>query len=163
MNLAKDKLIVALDVDSVQRARELISALRDDVGMFKVGSQLFTAVGPAIVCEIVNSGSRVFLDLKFHDIPNTVASAAVEAARLGVSIFNIHAAGGSEMMQRAADAVTEVSQREGLPRPKVIAVTLLTSTDASVLAAAGVTSTVDQQVRALARLAEASGLDGVVV
>jgi len=162
MNLAKDKLIVALDVDSVQRARELISALRDDVGMFKVGSQLFTAVGPAIVREIVNSGSRVFLDLKFHDIPNTVAGAAVEAARLGVSIFNIHAAGGSEMMQRAADAVREISQSEGLARPNVIAVTLLTSADASVLAATGVTSTVDQQVRALARLAEASGLDGVV-
>src|SRR5882762_6046922 len=153
---AKHKLIVALDVDSVQRARELFSVLREHVGMFKIGSQLFTAVGPPIVREIVNSGSRVFLDLKFHDIPNTVAGASVEAARLGVSIFNIHAAGGSEMMQRAADAVTEVSQREGLAHPKVIAVTLLTSTDASVLAAAGVTSTVDQQVRALARLAEAS-------
>jgi len=115
-NQAKHKLIVALDVDTATRALELVNALRDDVGMFKVGSQLFTAIGPAIVREIVNSGSRVFLDLKFHDIPNTVAGAAVEAARLGVSIFNIHAAGGREMMQRAADAVREISQREGLAR-----------------------------------------------
>jgi len=162
MNHAKDKLIVALDVDSLQRARALVEILRDVVGMFKIGSQLFTAVGPTFVREIVSSGSRVFLDLKFHDIPNTVAGAAVEATRLGVSIFNMHAVGGSEMMRMAAEAVSEVSKRESLPRPRVIAVTALTSTDARVLAATGVTSSVEEQVLLLAKLAEASNLDGVV-
>lgn len=158
----KDKLIVALDVDNLQSARELVEILRDVVGMFKVGSQLFTAVGPTIVREIIDAGGRVFLDLKFHDIPNTVAGAAIEATRLGVSIFNVHAAGGSEMMRRAAQAVSEVSEREGHPRPRVIAVTELTSTDAQVLAATGVTASVEQQVLLLAVLAEASNLDGVV-
>jgi len=162
MNHANEKLIVALDVDSVERARELAGALHELVGMFKVGSQLFTAVGPTIVREIIRAGGRVFLDLKFHDIPNTVACAAVEATRLGVSIFNVHASGGSEMMRRTAEAVSEVSEREGLPRPRVIAVTVLTSTDARVLAAAGVPSSVNDQVRRLAQLAEASNLDGVV-
>lgn len=159
---AKDRLIVALDVDSLKRARELIAALQDIVGMFKVGSQLFTAAGPVIVREIVNAGAGVFLDLKFHDIPNTVAGAAIEAARLGVSIFNVHAAGGGEMMRRADAAVREICQRESLPRPRIIAVTALTSTDAEVLAAIGVTATVEQQVRTLAMLAHESNLDGVV-
>ena len=89
-------------------ARELVDALRGIVGMFKIGSQLFTAAGPGLVREIVSSGERVFLDLKFHDIPNTVAAAGVEATRLGVSIFNVHAAGGSEMMRRTAEAVANV-------------------------------------------------------
>lgn len=158
----KDRLIVALDVDTMKQARELVSALRDVVGMFKIGSQLFTAAGPNIVREIIKAGGSVFLDLKFHDIPNTVAGAAVEATRLGVSIFNVHAAGGSEMMRRAAEAARETAEREGLPRPHCIAVTVLTSTEASALAATGVTATVEQQVVLLAKLAEASTLDGVV-
>ena len=163
MNLStKNKLIVALDVDNLQRARDLVEMLRDVVALFKVGMQLFTATGPVIVREIINAGGRVFLDLKYHDIPNTVAAAGVEAARLGVSIFNLHAAGGPEMMQRTSAAVAEVSEREGFPRPRVIAVTLLTSMDARVLRATGVTSSVEQQVIARAKLAEASGLDGVV-
>ena len=99
--------------------------------MFKIGSQLFTEAGPKIVSEITGSGNGVFLDLKFHDIPNTVTCAAVAATRLGVSIFNVHAAGGREMMQSAADAVSEVATKEGLKRPSVIAVTVLTSSDAS--------------------------------
>ena len=90
-----NKLIVALDVDSAQKARELVSTLRGVAGMFKIGSQLFTAAGPDLVREIVSSGERVFLDLKYHDIPNTVAQAGVEATRLGVTIFNLHASGGS--------------------------------------------------------------------
>lgn len=163
MNLStKNRLIVALDVDNLQRARDLVEILRDVVAMFKIGMQLFTATGPVIVREIINAGGRVFLDLKYHDIPNTVAAAGVEAARLGVSIFNVHAAGGNEMMQRTREAVAEVSEREGFPRPRVIAVTLLTSMDARVLTATGVTSSVEQQAIALAKLAEASGLDGVV-
>lgn len=162
MEQPKNKLIVALDVDNLQRARDLLEILRDVVGMFKIGSQLFTAIGPGIVREIVNSGGRVFLDLKFHDIPNTVAGAAVEATRLGVSIFNVHAAGGSEMMRRAAAAVRETSEREALLRPQVIAVTALTSSDLQVLTDTGVTTSVEQQVLLLAKLAKASNLDGVV-
>src|SRR3954469_2961314 len=106
---AKDRLIVALDVETAREAFNLFCALRDLAGMFKIGSQLFTAEGPGIVRDIVHGGGRVFLDLKFHDIPNTVAAAGVEAARLGVSIFNVHSCGGSEMMRRTADSVNEVT------------------------------------------------------
>lgn len=161
----RDKLIVALDVETEQRAREIFDALRGQVGMFKIGSQLFTAAGPRVVREIVGAGERVFLDLKFHDIPNTVAAASREAVRLGVSLFNVHAAGGSEMMRRAAEATTETSAREGLARPRVIAVTVLTSADAATLAEIGIdtdTTSTAQHVTSLARLASAAGLDGVV-
>lgn len=160
--LETNKLILALDVDNITKARELVTSLREVVGMFKVGMQLFTAVGPSIVREIVDAGSRVFLDLKYHDIPNTVACAGVEAARLGVSIFNIHAAGGKEMMKRTADEVGNVCLKEGLTRPKVIAVTLLTSADQQLLDETNVASSPDQQVVKLALLASESGLDGVV-
>jgi orotidine-5'-phosphate decarboxylase len=159
---AKDKLIVALDVDSAADALDLFVALRDIVGMFKVGSQLFTAAGPEVVRQIVARGARVFLDLKFHDIPNTVAAAGIEAAHLGVSIFNVHASGGAEMMKRTAAAVAEVSDREGLPRPKVIAVTVLTSMDQRSLEQLGFTDDPRSLVFRLAGLAAACGLDGVV-
>src|SRR5947199_10838911 len=135
---AKDKLILALDVDSAERALELCDQLLDAVGMFKVGSQLFTAAGPDLVRQIVSRGAQVFLDLKFHDIPNTVAAAGVEATRLGVSIFNVHASGGVEMMQRTAGDVAEIANREGLAKPKVIAVTLLTSMDQASLEQIGI-------------------------
>src|ERR671938_579507 len=102
-----DKLIIALDVDNIAQARELVSRLRGHVGMFKVGMQLFTAAGPQFVRELVAAGARVFLDLKYHDIPNTVAGACREAVRLGVALFNVHAAGGGEMLRRAADAPAE--------------------------------------------------------
>jgi orotidine-5'-phosphate decarboxylase len=157
-----NKLIVALDVDTAARARELFAALRDHAGMFKVGSQLFTAAGPGIVREIVSAGSRVFLDLKFHDIPNTVAAAAREAARLGVTLFNVHAFGGREMMRRAADAAAETAEREGLVRPSLLAVTVLTSADAATLAELGLNVTPETQAARLARLAAACGADGVV-
>ena len=159
---AKEKLIVALDVETASRARELFAALRGVVGMFKIGMQLFTAVGPSIVREIINAGGGVFLDLKYHDIPNTVAAAGVEAARHGISIFNVHTFGGAEMMRRTADAVADVSEREHLERPRIIGVTLLTSVNQKVLTEVGVASSPDQHVPALARLAAASGLDGVV-
>jgi orotidine-5'-phosphate decarboxylase len=155
-------LIVALDVDSVETARVLVKQLRDVVGMFKVGSQLFTAAGPELVREIVSSGAKVFLDLKFHDIPNTVAAAGVEAMRLGVSIFNVHALGGTEMMRRTAGAVGEAAEREGRDRPLVIAVTLLTSADESTLNEVGLGSDPEQLVKRLARTTHAAGLDGVV-
>ncbi|MGI9106983.1 MAG: orotidine-5'-phosphate decarboxylase [Pyrinomonadaceae bacterium] len=157
-----NKLIVALDVETVKEARGLVSLLGAQAGMFKIGSQLFTAAGPDFVREIVAKGGRVFLDLKFHDIPNTVAAASREAVRLGVSLFNIHAAGGSEMMRRAAEAAAETAARENLPRPNLIAVTVLTSADAATLAEVGVAGALEEQVKMLAKLAASSGLDGVV-
>lgn len=157
-----NKLIVALDVDNAHKARELVNALRNVAGMFKIGMQLFTAAGPALVREIVGAGHRVFLDLKYHDIPNTVASAGIEAARLGVSIFNLHAAGGSEMMRCTADSVAECALREGLPRPLVIAVTVLTSANERTVTEVGFGSSPEELVTRLAALAEASGMDGVV-
>ncbi len=158
----QNRLIVALDVQTAQRARELVNLLGPEVGMFKVGSQLFTAAGPEIVREIVRSGYRVFLDLKFHDIPNTVAAAAVAAMRLGVTILNVHASGGSEMMKRAAAAVSEAASVEGLSRPSIIAVTVLTSADWATLQSLGVTNTPEQQVIKLALLAAENGMDGLV-
>lgn len=157
-----NKLIVALDVETAVRARELFSALREVAGAFKIGSQLFTAAGPELVRWMTKSGARVFLDLKFHDIPNTVAAAGVEAARLGVFMFNVHASGGGEMMRRTADAVKEAAEREGLAKPVVIGVTVLTSSDAATLAEAGINAEPEAQVTRLARLAESAGLDGVV-
>ena len=160
---AKEKLIVALDVESADEAVRLYGELRHEAGMFKVGSQLFTAAGPPLVRELVAAGARVFLDLKFHDIPNTVAAAAREAVRLGVALFNVHAAGGSEMLRRAAAATAEEAARLGAERPRLIAVTVLTSADAPVLEETGVAApSIEAHVARLARLADAAGLDGVV-
>ena len=159
---AKDKLIVALDVENANQALKLFDSLHDSVGMFKIGMQLFTAAGHDIVRQIVARGSRVFLDLKYHDIPNTVAMAAIEATRLGVTLFNIHASGGREMMKRAADAVAEVATRENLKKPKILGVTVLTSIDHETLRQIGVDDEPAVVVGRLASLAQASGLDGVV-
>lgn len=159
---AKERLIIALDVETPREARELFAALKDYAGMFKIGSQLFTAAGPKVVREIIEAGGRIFLDLKFHDIPNTVARAGVEAARLGVSIFNIHAMGGSEMMRRTVWEVREAVARENFTPPLIIAVTALTSADSLALLEVGLSSNVEQQVERLARLAAACEMDGVV-
>src|SRR5829696_4767748 len=145
---AKEKLIVALDVESAEEASRLYGELREEAGMFKVGSQLFTAAGPDLVRRLVNVVARVFLDLKFHDIPNTVAAAAREAVRLGVTLFNVHAAGGTEMMCRASDATAEEAARSGVQKPSLIAVTVLTSMDAGALSETGVEAAgVEGQVR----------------
>ncbi|HEY0546205.1 MAG TPA: orotidine-5'-phosphate decarboxylase [Pyrinomonadaceae bacterium] len=157
-----NRLIVALDVETAHRARELFISLREVAGAFKIGMQLFTAAGPELVRELVKEGARIFLDLKYHDIPNTVAAAGVEAARLGVFMFNVHASGGGEMMRRTADAVREAAAREGLTQPKVIGVTLLTSADGESLAETGIKAEPEEQVVRLARLTESNGLDGVV-
>src|ERR687890_717698 len=158
-----DRLLVALDVDTADRALALADQVRGIAGGLKVGSRLFTMAGPDLVRRLVDSGARVFLDLKFHDIPNTVASAAREAVRLGVALFNVHAAGGSEMMRRASDATAEEAARLGVEKPSLIAVTVLTSMDADALSETGVAaSSVEEQVRLLARLTDAAGLDGVV-
>ena len=157
----KDRLIVALDVPDRREALRLVEQLSGTVGMFKIGSQLFTAEGPELVREIVSSGERVFLDLKFHDIPNTVAGAVESVARLGVSILNVHTLGGAEMMRAAAHAVGD----RGLlwiTRPAVLGVTVLTSMDKADLDDIGVKSDVPSQVVRLAALARDCGLDGIV-
>jgi orotidine-5'-phosphate decarboxylase len=160
--LTKDKLIVALDVPTAAETRALVAALRDVVGMFKIGSQLFTTIGPEIVKDIIDSGARVFLDLKFHDIPAQVAGAARAATELGVSMFTVHASGGGEMMSRAAEAVAETAARTGLARPRVVAVTVLTSVDSLTLSEIGIASSPMECVLRLAKLAANSGMDGVV-
>jgi orotidine-5'-phosphate decarboxylase len=156
------QLIVALDVDSVVKARQLADALRGSVGAFKVGSRLFTAEGPAFVRELTGRGDRVFLDLKFHDIPNTVAGAVEAATRLGVWMLNVHAAGGREMMLAAREAADRASADAGVERPLVIAVTVLTSLSADALKDTGVPREPLAHVTHLAMLAQQSGLDGVV-
>jgi orotidine-5'-phosphate decarboxylase len=157
-----DKLIIALDVDSGAEARALLHKLRGHTGLFKVGARLFTAAGPEIVREIVATGGRVFLDLKFHDIPQTVAGACRAAVQLGVTLFNVHGAGGREMLRRAAEATAETAARVGITRPSLIAVTVLTSMDAPALSEVGIADTPEAQVTRLARLAADCGLDGVV-
>jgi orotidine-5'-phosphate decarboxylase len=152
-----ERVVVALDVADRESALLLVEKLRGLVGMFKIGKQLFTAAGPGLVSEIVAAGEKVFLDLKYHDIPNTVAGAARAAAGLGVSIFNVHALGGSEMM-RAAAAATESLQS----RPAVLGVTVLTSMNDAGLAEVGIPHKAEEMVIRLAALARQSGLDGVV-
>jgi orotidine-5'-phosphate decarboxylase len=158
----KDKLIVALDVESPTKALDLVRELRGVAGMFKVGSQLFTAAGPQIVRDILALDTKVFLDLKFHDIPHQVAGAARSAAELGVSLFTIHASGGAEMMGRAVESVSEVAAQNRSVRSRILAISVLTSIDATILAQIGINSTPDEQVLRLVRLAETAGCDGVV-
>ena len=160
--MSKEKIIVALDVSTAAEARRIIEDLRGEVGAFKIGLQLFTACGAAFVRETVEAGTRIFLDLKFHDIPNTVAQASIEVARLGVWMFNIHTLGGSEMMRRTAGEVREVCAKENLTPPQIIGVTILTSSNGETLKEVGVDPEVETQVLKLARLASGCGLDGVV-
>ena len=157
-----DCLLVALDVDKAAEACALADRLRGVVGGFKIGSQLFTSHGPSIVEALVARGDRVFLDLKVHDIPNTVVGAVAAATRLGVWMVNVHASGGEAMMRAAREAADDESSRLGRPRPLVIAVTVLTSLDEAALRQIGVAATMTEQVERLAVLAQAAGLDGVV-
>ena len=157
-----DQLLIALDVETGARALALADTLGDVAGGFKIGSRLFTLEGPAIVRAIAARGHRVFLDLKFHDIPNTVATAVSAATSLGVWMVNVHAAGGVKMMQAARDAAHDTAAREGIEPPIVIAVTVLTSMSAQALAEIGVNAPVLDHVTHLAGLAKSAGLDGVV-
>jgi len=156
------QLLVALDVESGTRALELAAELRDVVDGVKVGSRLFTLEGPALVRRLTAGGTRVFLDLKFHDIPNTVAQAVEAAVATDAWMVNVHASGGRAMMQAAARAATETAARLERPTPLVIGVTVLTSMDGAALREGGVERPLLEQVLALARLAQEAGLDGVV-
>jgi orotidine-5'-phosphate decarboxylase len=158
----REKIVVALDVNTRSEALTIVDQLKHRVGMFKIGSQLFSSEGPQLVREIVGNGEKVFLDLKYHDIPNTVAGAASAATRMGVSIFNVHASGGKEMMEAAARAATETASSEGIDRPIVLGVTVLTSIDSAILNTVGIDDSAETHVLRLAELAKESGLDGVV-
>jgi orotidine-5'-phosphate decarboxylase len=157
-----DQLLVALDVDTLDEARTLSDTLRGVVGGFKVGSRLFTSHGPKFVEELVAHGDRVFLDLKFHDIPHTVAGAVGAATRLGVWMLNVHASGGLDMMRAAREAADEEAARIMLSPPLVIAVTVLTSIDEQTLNTVGVAGPLASHVERLAALAQTAALDGVV-
>jgi orotidine-5'-phosphate decarboxylase len=163
LNVYKQKLMVALDVDSREKAEEWVHRLRPHVGFFKVGLQLFTKEGPELVRSIRARGGRVFLDVKYHDSPNTVAKACEAAAALQVDFINVHALGGKAMMQGAAKALAEASARMRVPKPRLLAVTILTSHDGrSVKKDIGLKGKPESEVKRLALAAKAAGCDGVV-
>lgn len=153
----RQRLIVALDVSSSVAARNIVAAVGDSALAYKVGMQLYTAEGPAIVRDLVRSGRRVFLDLKYHDIPNTVGAAVCEAAKLGVSMLTVHAGGGSKMLRAAVESARAVN-----PDLLVLAVTVLTSLDDPDLSMLGIRGVVLDQVLRLAALALSNGCGGVV-
>ena len=163
MSMMKKRLIVALDVDNLERARDLVVELKPHVGLFKVGMELFNSSGPDAVRLVRGLGAEVFVDLKLHDIPNTVAGAARVLMRHGAGIINVHAAGGREMMQAAARAVREEAGSMHVRPPLVVAVTVLTSIDqAAFNDELGLPGEISQRVVAWAKLARECGLDGVV-
>ena len=153
----KSKIFVALDVESKEKALEIVGDLKGLGACFKIGKQLFTSTGPDLVREIVGMGEDVFLDLKYHDIPNTVAKAGLAAAALGVKIFNVHASGGRKMMEAVRNEMDKLTDP-----PMVLAVTVLTSMGDDDLREVGIDATARDQVARLALLAKASGMDGVV-
>ena len=157
---ARDRLIVALDFSSAAAAVPMAERLRGHVGLFKVGSQLFTAEGPLVARHLAAAGDRIFLDLKFHDIPNTVREAARQAAEMGVTMFSVHASGGPRMMEAALEGAHQMGS--GRDRPRILAVTVLTSLGRKDLVEIGVTSDPETAVIRLACVAQRAGLDGVV-
>lgn len=163
MSERKDRVIVALDTPDKIMCERLITSLTGTVKMFKIGSELFTACGYEAVDMVLNAGSEVFLDLKFHDIPNTVGNVSQVASRFGVRMFNVHALGGEKMMRAAKTAVDGETQKRGLKRPILLAVTILTSvSEEDMRYVLGTERTIDEQVLHLARSAKEAGLDGVV-
>ncbi|MGD0021318.1 MAG: orotidine-5'-phosphate decarboxylase [Smithellaceae bacterium] len=159
---AINKLIFALDTDSYKEALSWVELLSGHVGMFKVGKELFTAVGPKIIESIKQKGQKVFLDLKFHDIPNTVARTAEAVVRMGVDMFNVHASGGSRMIKEAVSAVRACAAKLGKDKPIILAVTVLTSLDNADLAEVGYEKSANELVLLLAKAAHAAGASGVV-
>ena len=158
----RERLIVALDVDDLEQATEFVRQLSGEVGMFKIGKQLFTHAGPQAVRQFQELGGEIFLDLKFHDIPNTVAKAAIEATRLGVKMFDVHASGSLEMMRLTVKEVRRVCRQQKLRKPIMLAVTVLTSLNQDDLQRVGVERKVADQVVRLALLTKEAGMDGVV-
>jgi len=158
----RNPILVALDVPEREQALALVRELAPAVGGFKVGSELFTSAGPEITRAIRATGAAVFLDLKFHDIPNTVAKAVAAACRLDVQMLTVHASGGLEMMRAAEQAAEETSRRAGQPVPLVLGVTVLTSMDGGTLSELGWKPDVGKQVERLAELAVRAGLRGLV-
>ena len=158
----KDKIIFALDVEHFTEAQRWVNILKDQVGIFKVGKQLFTHAGPKVVDMIRKKNQRVFLDLKFHDIPNTVAKAGEEATKLEVTMFNLHALGGLEMMKKTVEASRNAAKSLGIPKPLVLAVTILTSMDDDVMKEVGIQGPILEEVGRLASLSMKAGVDGVV-
>ncbi|MBU4304690.1 MAG: orotidine-5'-phosphate decarboxylase [Candidatus Omnitrophica bacterium] len=156
------QLIVALDTGSLDEAQRLVRELSACVKYFKIGSQLFTACGPRCVEMVLRENAEVFLDLKFHDIPNTVAQAAVSALRLGVFMFNVHAIGGSVMLSKVIETLNKEVDALKARRPLVLGVTVLTSMDRQQLNSVGVVRSVKNEVIHLAKLCKKNGLDGVV-
>ena len=158
----QNPIIVALDVPTAEKAAHLATELAPVVGAFKIGSELFTSAGPEIVRHLRGTGAAVFLDLKFHDIPNTVAQAVAAATRLDVQMLTIHTSGGIEMMQAAEAAAQETARQLGRTPPLVLGVTVLTSMDGAQLSGVGLGTDVGKQVERLAALAAQAGLRGLV-
>jgi orotidine-5'-phosphate decarboxylase len=159
----KAKLILALDVSEYDYALELVERFRDVIEIFKVGLELYTVAGPSIIKEIHKRDRKVFLDVKFHDIPTTVSKAGIAAARLGVFMFNVHASGGLDMMRKCREDVVNLCLKENLDKPRIIAVTVLTSMSQETLKSdVGVQHSLNTHVRHLAGLSLKAGLDGVV-
>jgi len=158
----KDKIIFALDVEHFAEAQRWVNLLKGHVGMFKVGKQLFTHSGPKVVDMIRKKDQKVFLDLKFHDIPNTVAKAGEEATKLEVAMFNLHALGGFEMMKKTVEASRAVAKSLGMSKPLILAVTILTSMDENVMKEVGIQGPILEEVGRLALVSMKAGVDGVV-
>ncbi|HOD36037.1 MAG TPA: orotidine-5'-phosphate decarboxylase [Syntrophales bacterium] len=160
---ARKRLIFALDMgEDLEKTLGWVDRLKDHVGLFKIGKEAFTHFGPQIVHGIQRKGGRVFLDLKFHDIPNTVAKAAEGAVKLGVAMFNLHALGGKEMMAQAFSAAQKTAGDAGVPTPVILAVTVLTSLSGVDLKDLGFQMSPDELAIQLARMARAAGMSGVV-
>lgn len=158
-----EKLILALDVSGYDYALELVDKFKEHIDIFKVGLELYTVAGPSIIEDINKRGKKVFLDLKFHDIPNTVSKAGIAAARLGVFMFNVHASGGYDMMKQCRDDVVSLCLKENINRTRILGVTLLTSISKEILRdEVGIQHSLNTHVRHLAALSLKAGLDGVV-
>lgn len=158
----RERLIFALDVEHFGEAQKLVGLLKGHVGLFKVGKQLFTHSGPKVIDMIRNKGERVFLDLKFHDIPNTVAKAGEEATKLGSTMFTVHSMGGYQMMKGAVESSRKTAKQLNIPKPFILAVTILTSMDEATLKQVGIKTPLEEQVVRLATLAKRAGVSGVV-
>lgn len=158
-----EKLILALDVADYGHAIDLVERFGEYIGIFKVGPELFLTSGMKIIEDINKKGKKVFLDLKFHDIPNTVSKAAIAATKMGIHMFNVHTSGGLDMMKKCKDSVNELCHKENLNRPKILGVTVLTSISKEILKTeVGIQLSLKTHVKNLVALAQKAGLDGVI-